>query len=265
MIRRVNAARFDALAEGGRNQPLRIAAESEDGEDLDVFLKPSGRPEMGVEGMANELLAACVGGHLGLPVCEPVLVDMSPAWINSIVQPTLRELLNGSCRIAFGSVSAGPGWRKWAPEDRLIGDRRAPALGIFAFDVFTENRDRKVENPNLLVRADQFRIIDHELSFRIRQCLFPRPEPWRPGYLVPHVASDGHVFGALLKGDRHTDVASLRAPWTSLSDDALAAYGAALPPEWAAAAGPIADALAHLKAVRDMIDECLEEVERALA
>lgn len=267
MIRRGSAVRFDRLAESGRNEPLRVVVEMDDDAiEREVFLKPSGRPEVGVEGMANELLAACVAGHLGLPVCEPILVKISPEWIASVPEAGIRALLSGSNPIAFASTSAGDGWRRWTSEDRVVGDRRAPALGIFTFDAFVENSDRLVRNPNLLVRGDEFRIIDHELCFGLRMKLWPRPEPWREGYMVPHTApgDEAHVFGALLRGDRYIDVPALRPTWASLSDEALTAYGATIPVEWAAASGAVEDALTHLRQVRDRIDECLAEVQRAL-
>jgi hypothetical protein len=245
---------------------LRVTVEVDGGEQLDVFLKPSARPEVGIEGMANELLAACVAGHLELPVCEPIAVRMSPEWIGSIQDVGLQQTLTRSCPIAFGSVAAGSGWRAWTEDDRIIGERRAAALGIFAFDMFSENRDRVVSNPNLLIRGDSFRIIDHELCFRIRQCLFPKPEPWQLGYLqgATQHGPSGHVFGALLRGDRYLEYGPLRLAWTSLSDDALSDYGASIPNEWASATNAVEDALTHLRAVRDRIDECLAEVERAL-
>lgn len=266
MILRASAVRFDRLAERGRNEPLRIAVETEHGEEREVFLKPSARPEIGIEGMANELIAACIGGHLGLPVCEPVLVHLSQDWISSVPDAPLRDVLHRSCPIAFGSTSAGSGWRSWTTEDQVLGDRRQAALQIFAFDSFCENRDRIRSNPNLLVKSDSFRIIDHELCFKIRLLLFPRPEPWRTGYLEPNAdpGPNGHVFGSLLKGDRYLNVPSLREPWISLSDEVLAGYAASMPPEWGEAAQAIDEALDHLKAIRDRIDECLLEVKRAL-
>ena len=266
MIRYADATRFDRLAEQGRNQPLRITVEVDGGEELEVFLKPSARPEIGIEGMANELFAACVAGHLGLPICEPLAVRMSADWIASIHDAALRQILTKSSPVAFGSVAAGKGWRRWTAEDNLIGDRRAVALAVFVFDALIENKDRLVGNPNLLIRGDSFRIIDHELCFRIRQCLFPRPEPWRLGYLNHAVSPDnsGHVFGALLKGDRYLDFSLLRPNWSGLSDDALTDYAASIPTEWDDATEAINDALTHLRSVRDRIDECLDEVERAL-
>ncbi|MBR2269867.1 HipA family kinase [Sphingobium sp.] len=266
MIRYAEAVRFDRLAEQGRNEPLRVTVELEDGEELDVFLKPSGRPEVGIEGMANELFAACIAGHLGLPICEPIAVRMSPEWIGSIQNAGIRQMLNQSSPVAFASVAAGNGWRRWTSDDKLTGERRQAALSIFVFDAFIENKDRIVSNPNLLIRGDSFRIIDHELCFRIRQCLFPRPEPWRVGYLHGTVAlgATGHVFGALLKGDRYLDYGQLQPTWSSLSDAILDECAACLPEEWADATDAIGDALTHLRTVRDRIDECLDEVERAL-
>lgn len=267
MIRRAGAVRFDRLAAQGRNQPLLITVETDNGDEVDVYLKPSGRAGVGIEGMANELFAACIAGHLGLPTCEPVIVSISPPWISSIQDPETRGILAASCPLAFASCSAGRGWRSWIDDDHIIGQRRANALAIFAFDAFIENRDRRVSNPNLLVRGDDFRIIDHELCFRIRQCLFPRPEPWRVGYLHDIVTpgASAHVFGHRLRGDRFLDVAALRPAWISLSDAALADYAAAVPDEWAEAVPAIQDALTHLRTVRDRIDDCLAEIERALA
>lgn len=264
MIRVVQATRFDGLTEGGRNQPLRIAAEDDGGEEIEVFLKPSGRPEIGIEGMANELLAAVIAGHLALPICEPVLVEISPDWIGAITDPTLRGLLAASCPLAFGSVSAGVGWRKWVSDDAISGPLRTTALGVLAFDTWIENRDRQCANPNLLCKGDAIRIIDHELSFRIRQCLFPRPQPWTVGYMQAMVEPGAHVFGHALRGCRGLDVEPIRLGWSGLSDAALGAYGSVLPPEWNGAAGAWDDAITHLKAVRDRLDDCLNELVRAL-
>ncbi|WP_260598239.1 HipA family kinase [Sphingomonas endolithica] len=267
MIRYADAIRFDRLAERGRNEPLRVTAETDQGDEIEVFLKPSARPEIGIEGMANEIFAACVGSHVGVPVCEPIAVRMSSDWISSVQDPLIRDVLSRSSPVAFGSLAAGSGWRRWTSDERLIGERRGAALSTFVFDAFIENRDRVVSNPNLLIRGDSFRVIDHELCFRIRLCLFPRAEPWRMGYLQNTVSpgATGHVFGALLKADRYVDFTPIRPAWAGLSDDALSDYAACLPTEWVDAASAIDDALTHLRTVRDRIDECLMEIERALA
>jgi hypothetical protein len=113
------------------------------------------------------------------------------------------------------------------------------------------------------VKGSEFRIIDHELAFRIRLKLFPRPEPWRQGYLERLVGPDGHVFGPKLKG-QDLEFAPLRAVWTDLPDERLEAYLLALPPEWGAATEAMEAALTHIRAVRDRIDDCLAELQRVL-
>ncbi len=264
MIRRATTIEFRGLAQQGRNEPLIVVAETADGEELELYMKPSGRPELGFEGMANELFAACIAGQLGLPICEPILVHIHPDWIESLPSPGLQHLMRASCPVAFGSVAAGDGWRLWSTGDQALGSRREAALGIFAFDAFTGNDDRRPEKPNLLVKGDELRMIDHELCFRLRMKFAPRVAPWELGNLSSLVQADRHILGPVLHGDRFLDVAALQAGWAGLSNDCLADYGAAIPVEWNDAAGAINDAVEHLKIVRDRIDECLNEVRRVL-
>jgi hypothetical protein len=79
------------------------------GQGFEVYLKPSGRPEFGIESSCNELLATLLAGELGLPVCEPILVRLSPDWIATIDDPELQSVLRQSGDMAFSSRSAGLG------------------------------------------------------------------------------------------------------------------------------------------------------------
>jgi hypothetical protein len=142
--------------------------ETTDGAEHEVFLKASARPELGIEGLSNEALPACLAGET-------------------------REMLQRSSAVAFGSEAAGRQWRIWSAGDRITAALGAAALEILAFDAYIENDDRRPSNPNCLVKGDALRIIDHELAFRISQKLFPRPEPWKAGYLQRLLAPDGHV------------------------------------------------------------------------
>ncbi len=263
MISRASAVRYDREASSGRNLPLLVSVETVEGEEHEVFLKPTGRPELSVVGLAAEVLAACLAGHLGLPICRPFLVDLAPEWVASIPDAGLREMLSKSNPVAFGSQAAGLGWRPWVGEDILTQARRSAALAIFAFDAFIENPDRKPSNPNLLVKGDAFRIIDHELALRVIG-IFPRPAPWLEGNLAHLMAPDGHLFAGRLKGSE-LDLAPVRAAWSGLTDDHLSDYEACLPLQWVDAMATVAAALTHVRTIRDRIDDCLEEVGRALA
>lgn len=265
MIRYVEALEYRGVAMGGRNEPLIVMGEDRAGETLEVYLKPSARPGLGFEGISNELMATQLAGELGLPVCEPVIMNMSPEWISAIPDRELQEVLRNSSPLAFGSCSAGPGWKLWTDGETMLGDRRSMALAIFAFDAFTGNADRRDVKPNLLVRGPEFRMIDHEMCFSVRLKLFPKLAPWELGNLSQLVVGDKHVLGPLLKADRYLEVAELRGPWSSITDDRLADFEACIPLQWAPAAPAMADAIAHVKIVRDRIDDCLMEIERTLS
>jgi hypothetical protein len=262
MISLAVATRYDRVSEAGRNRPLRVLVETQDGEEYEVFLKPSARPELSVTSLAHEVIAACIGGKVGLPVCRPFLVELTPKWVASVHDAAVRQILDASNPIAFGSTAAGPGWKQWSSDDVLTPARRSKALEIFAFDAFVENPDRKPSNPNLLVKGDEFRIIDHELALFVRG-LLPRPAPWQPGYLTHMMEPDAHVFANRLRGG-DLDLNAIRTAWSNLSDNDLADYEASLPWQWAEAGGAVTAALTHIRAVRDRIDECLVEIRRTL-
>lgn len=262
MITFATATRYDRLAGNGRNNPLRVTVETAEGQEYEVFLKPSGRPELSVVSLAIEVLAACLAGKLGLPVCEPFVVEILPEWIDAVPDVELRGVLRASNPLAFGSRAAGEGWRQWNTEDILTAARKPLAVGIFAFDAFLENPDRKPSNPNLLVKGDQFRMIDHELALRVRAIL-PPSAPWREGGLQHLMQHDAHVFADRLRGGV-IDLEEVRLAWMSLSDGDLADYEAALPAQWADASDEVAIALEHVRTIRDRMDECLAEIGRAL-
>ncbi|MGE3248587.1 MAG: HipA family kinase [Hyphomonadaceae bacterium] len=257
--------RFDGVETTGRNKPLRVAVVTLD--DLkvhDTFLKPSGRKEVGIEGMANEALAGMLARRLGLPACEPFLVEITPQFIESIKAPDVASLLRASSPICFACEDAGSQWAIWTAGESLLSDRVPMALAITAFDAWIENPDRGPSGkPNLLVRGDQFRIIDHEMALRLGM-LLSAPEPWKQGYLAMLVQPPSHVLAIKLKRFSGLDFGPIKAAWAALSDRELDAYVAALPPEWASAAPAMARAITHIKEVRDRIDECIAELSRVL-
>ena len=262
MITRALATRYDRRAEAGRNNPLRVAVETMDGQEHEVYLKASGMPELSIAGLAAEALAACIAGQVGLPVCRPFLVEIYPDWIATVPDRKTRDMLDQSSNLAFGSEAAGDGWRLWGSNDSLTPGRRQTALEILAFDAFVENPDRIPSNPNLLVKRDEFRVIDHELSLRVAG-IIGGPAPWRIGGLTWMQGQDRHVFAGRLR-TVDVDFGAVRAAWSDLSDDCLSDYEASIPMEWNEAADMVTAALTHVRAVRDRIDDCLAEIGRIL-
>lgn len=257
--------RFDGTTEGGRNRPMIVSVEVA-GEEVEAYVKPSHWKEMGIIGMANEVFAACIASHLGLPVCEPLLVELEDDFIEAVSCDDLRAALNRGSRLAFGSVAAGSGWRKWRDEDLVTTNMRPTAEAIFVFDALCENNDRTSgSNPNILVRSDALRVIDHEMAMRVGLLITP-PRPWLTGNLQHTITPPTkHALAHRLKGQGITSAEEIRRVWTSLTDAHLDTYEAEIPREWHEAAPPIRLAKAHLIRVRDQIDDCLAEVQRVLS
>lgn len=268
MIRHAHPLRFDRVAESGRTEPLRVAVETADGVEHDVIMKASANRETTVESLANEMLGSLLASDLGLPVTEPLFIDLDAAFIAAIAHDHIRDRLQQSSSVAFASVVAGQQWRRWMSSDKLIADQIGMALGIVGFDAFVANSDRSPNNPNLLVRDLEWRLIDHEGAFGFRMKLFPPCQPWVLGNLdliKLYGQPCEHVFARQLIGRDDLDFSEVRARWSGLSDARLAQYDATLPEEWAAVRPNLAEALDHIRKVRDSIDLCIDELKRVLS
>lgn len=262
-LRRVVASQFDRPARTGRTRPLFLTCRDPAGEEVEVIAKLSARCDQGVVNLAREVIAACLAADLGLPVPEPVLVELPPDWIASVTEAETREALRASAPVAFGSKQVGPQFSAWKPETRLSPAMLPLALAVFVFDALTANPDRRTDNPNCLVRGEELRIYDHEMAFT-HHMVIPRLEPWRPGALQDLAAPGRHIFRDRLRG-AVLDFVPVRAAWAALPDAGVEGYGRALPAEWAGAAREAEQAIRMIKDIRDRMEDCLTEIARVLA
>lgn len=265
LVKRAIANTYLGMTRDGRNNPLKLIIEDEDGLKHFSYLKPSGRREIGIHGMVAELLGVLLANDVGIPVNQAFLVEWDDAFIRSLDDPGVRELLLASCPVAFASKDAGSQWRIWGPGDLVTQARQSIALQILAFDVMIENPDRRRSNPNLLICGDDVRPIDHELAFRFNLPLLgQKPHPWQTGNCHRHVqVGTGHVFGAPLVG-RALDFAPLERAWSGLSALTFMRYPMCLPAEWSEGHDTLNAAISHLTEVAQRFHECIEELKRAL-
>jgi hypothetical protein len=165
MLETVAPVRFHAAVTSGRTRPARIECEKPDGTSVEVIGKFSAGCDRGEVALAMEVVAACLADDLGLPIPQPYLLDMQPAFVATVSDAERMRLMRASNSLAFGSTEAGSGFRIWSKTDTIPNDMVPDALGVFCFDAFIVNADRREGNPNLLVKGREIRIIDHESSF----------------------------------------------------------------------------------------------------
>jgi hypothetical protein len=263
MLRRVVATQFDRSARSGKTRPLFLTCIDAAGEEVEVVAKLSDGCEQKAISLAREVIAACLAGDLGLPVAEPVLVELSPDWVGSVTDAEVQRQLRASLPTAFGSRHVGSQYSTWKPETRLSAAMEPVALAVFVFDALIANPDRRADNPNCLVKGEQVRIFDHEMAFT-HHMVIPRLMPWRAGALQDLMSPGRHIFRDKLRG-QVLDFGPIRAAWAGLSDAMVEGYVSALPAEWASAAADATAAVRTIKDVRDRMDECLVEIGRVLA
>lgn len=262
MLTRVTAVEFARTATNGRTRPVMLVCTDANDEEVELYAKLSARCEQGAVHLAREAIAACLAGDLGLPVPQPFLVDLPPAWVAAVPDAALRAAMASSAPVAFGSRLAGRQFATWHPGIILRPEMVPTALGIFVFDAIIQNDDRRDGNANCLVLGEHLRIIDHELAFAHRLIIGWTP-PWRLGGLQRLTTPGAHIFRDKLRRSA-LDFASVRAAWAGLSDARIEGYASALPPEWSGAAADAEAAIRLIKDARDHIDACLAEVQRVL-
>jgi hypothetical protein len=262
VLKRVSPIQYDRPATRGRTGPLFIACEAADGSVVEVVAKFSGGCDQGNVNLAREVIGACLAGDLGLPVPEPVLIDIQAEWV-ATVPASDRAKVQRSSPVAFGSRTVTGQFSVWT-SGNMISDMMLPtAASIFVFDGIAQNPYRRSDNPNCLVRGDELRIFDHELAFSHGLMLGWLP-PWAVGGLKSMETNGNHIFRPGLKG-RAIDYEPIRSAWAGLSDAKIADYEKALPAEWTNVASAAASATKLIIDARDNIDAVLEEVKRVLS
>jgi hypothetical protein len=263
MLGRVIALEYVRQMGAGRTCPLMVNCEKKDGSVVPVVAKFSDFCDQRETHLAREIVGACLAADLGLPVPEPMLVEIPPNWGDIVPDAPLRARIAASSPIAFGSTLITGGYSAWTADTKIKEAMFDTAAAIFAFDAIIQNPDRRTINPNCLVRGEEIRIIDHELAFAHRVVLGWQP-PWVPGGLNWLERKGSHIFLADLKRSG-VDFAPVRQRWNTIADDRLSEYRASIPTEWAHVAADFDSALALIRDARNNIDACITEIRRVLS
>jgi hypothetical protein len=257
VIATVEAVAFVRLLSSGRTKPALCICERANGSRVDVIVKQAAGCDAGIAGLSREAIAACLAADLGLPVCEPLWVKV-PSGLIAETTPSITPT------IAFGSRYAGPQYGTWISGTKLDGSL---ASQIMFFDAVIQNFDRRVGNPNLLVRGDDVRIIDHEAAFIYgRDRVIGWIPPWQLGGMQAVVNPSGHILRSLLSVDSIDEV-RIKAAWSKIDEGKLREYRQALPPEFRENTTTMEQVERALTLVREAcqrIDECLAEFRRVL-
>ncbi|RWB08986.1 MAG: hypothetical protein EOQ39_03555 [Mesorhizobium sp.] len=261
MLSLVKAVEFIMPMKNGRTGPALLLCERDDGSDVAVVTKfTSGCEQAGIN-LARETIGACLASDLSLPIPEAFRVTLSEEFIASVPNDLFQAKMEASSEFAFGSKHITGQYNLWNSGYSVVRNMLPVAASIFAFDGIIQNPDRRVANPNCLVKGDDVRIFDHELAFS-NGLVIGWVAPWKPGGLHSLEDPAMHIFKAGLSG-KNIDLTDVRSRWAALSDVNISTYGDAIPEQWNAT-DTIAAATRLIKEARDNIDGCVTELERVL-
>src|SRR5690606_5528044 len=125
--------------------------------------KPLAAERMSANASMFELVAALIAKEIGLNAAEPVLIDISQAFIDLCQGENYHEKITKSIGLNFGTRNFGGGFMTWLPETTLSFNLEEEALKIFIFDLIIQNADRGHQNANLNTNGVEFKIFDHEM------------------------------------------------------------------------------------------------------
>lgn len=270
MLETVTAVRFDKPMLVGKTTPALLTCEREDGSEVEVVVKWASGCEAGVGALRREALAAMLAADLDLPVPEPFIVLTGSEFAATIPgtdekRRIVKEHMAKSPGCTFGSKLLPMGFATIGVDRPLSRALLPTAAEILAFDVFLNNPDRTVANPNCQTNGKELAIFDHELAFLTEGVLFWRP-PWEKGgvqFPVGQPANVRHVFLDEVRGSK-PNFDRLGGAFDLVTAERLAEYSRALPPEWLntpSAIQPIIDYIAALKA---NIDAAIKNLAEAL-
>lgn len=261
MLETVTAIRFDRVMSSGRTSPCLMGCFRNDGIEVEVVVKLKAGCGNSTRPLLNEAVAAMLAAELGLPVPEPFVVNIEREFAEVIPDPKARSLAKQSIGPNFGSKKLPDGFVTIPRDLKWKKPLLKAAAEILAFDVFIENSDRRVDNPNLLWNGKTFAIYDHELAFAFDKLLFWKP-PWEQGAIRQYPLTN-HVLCTALRG-KNPDFSRFLETLKSLRANRLREYGQALPSEWIGDSVALFRILGYIEELGTHASEAIDQLEGAL-
>jgi hypothetical protein len=154
------------LTNGSLSQPLIVGAEDDTGTMREVVLKvrtPDRGVHFGPTSLACELICAILARALNLPVPQYAIVEIPPNFPDVVPDPDIKNLLAANIGENFATIYQH-GYSIWFPAMPKSSSVLDDLEEFVGFDTVVLNHDRTAQKPNLLVKGEDFMLIDHSLA-----------------------------------------------------------------------------------------------------
>lgn len=259
-IQVVQAVAVGGPMSSGRNQPLKMLCQTEDGIS-DYIVKLWNTPELGlgVHSLAREIYGALLANFFGLNTPGIALVDVDLDFSIGIPSPTIRERVRQSSGLNFGS--------KYMADVVIFNPPVTPtklheAAIVFCFDMLTWNVDRNTRKPNMFDTSNGFVLFDHEQAFpysKPQMMVGGFPNPWD---FIRETWCRSHILYQSVKGqDCGLEIEEFVGLLETLDDAIFATIEEKVPPEWnTPEVAEISSYLANARNHSDLFKRSLQEI-----
>jgi hypothetical protein len=266
--------RIEGILPTGRTRPLIVSCvlAGHGGHDGDqdwpverqtMVAKALGLPEVTETRLFAEYFGSVLAIEFGIDAPRAVLVNLS----SELLTTSAEQLAGWGVQPRPGRAVGVEHRRGLLPLDRFLPIKTeqevAEASRIYAFDLLTQNPDRRSDNPNCASYGGRFVAYDFEMAFSF---LYEIPgtgsEPWevaRLRFAGQHLFREG-LSRSMQRNE--LDWAPIREAVSCLDADRLNQMTEFLPEEWHALGLRVA---AHFAAVRNNLDEFEGQLRRSLS
>lgn len=226
---------FHRRARSGRARPPIVTLENNDGNKIEAYLKsPKFHAKKSCYCLEREWIATRLAEELKLPCARVVPVKVTPQLIQMasksdgdgqdivLENSSLSQMLKDGPDLLVGSVSLGTGWSEWSPSATIKKTQLVSASAIYFFDTVIQNWDRSRPNPNLLMKNNDYGMIDNEESFVYAAGLDNEqdytPIPWKEGGVTNDCGEhDEHPLWQGINSSKNASFGTIVKQWKSLS------------------------------------------------
>jgi hypothetical protein len=187
------AEALEQVKESGRTKPMVLSCKRAGGgvhERRPFLVKAIGAPEITALSLRNELLGMLLARELGLTAADPALIEIPPDVADAINATLKRygfQIMSGT---AVGSAHM-TGLVPLGLPMQLPEAAQDEAAAVYAFDLLTQNPDRRVSNPNCALREGHVFPYDFEMCFSFTRLIFGGGDPMD---LEKHGIYRDHLF-----------------------------------------------------------------------
>lgn len=195
---------FDIM-DTGTTQPMGVrGVDTETGTRGQYVVKFHNANRMTPKSSCREFLGAWMAKELGIKVVEPVLINISPEFVNTLKGKNGFRAAQQSIGPNFGSVYEAGFTILPVRNFRLDKEFIDLARMIFMFDMLISNADRGAGKPNVLGNGQDILLLDHELAFSFMDLLSlsRNKTPWIIGFSEAEMYKS-HYFYPILKDEEH--------------------------------------------------------------